>query len=163
MNSRSKKPRLLIFDADGTLRWTTIPGQQCPNRPGEWRLMPKVRETLRSIPWGKEGSFLGIASNQGGVALGHLSRETAHQLMTDMVAEAIGYVPESTMIEMCTCNPSELCQCRKPAPGMLLKILRHFGMQSAEALYVGDLEIDREAAFRAGIPFTWAWDFFGWE
>ena len=44
---------------------------------------------------------------------------------------------------------------------MLLRILQRFGLPAAEALFVGDLEIDREAARRAGVAFAWAHDFFG--
>ncbi len=155
-------PKLLIFDADGTLRWTTVPGQPCPNRPDEWRLMPKVKEKLRSINWESEAR-LGIASNQGGVALGYLSAADARSLIVDMLVEAIGYVPSGTAIEMCTCRPDYACGCRKPAPGMLLRIMRHFNIGARNTLYVGDLESDREAARRAGIRFMWARDFFGWD
>src|SRR4051794_15098562 len=41
---------LVIFDADGTLRYVTVPGQHYPLRPEEWRLMPGVRETLAALP-----------------------------------------------------------------------------------------------------------------
>ena len=154
-------PRVLVFDADGTLRWTTVPGQPCPKRPGEWRLLPGVRERLSVLDWGPEGHRLGIASNQDGVSLGDLSREMAERLLRDTVEAAIGFVPETTAIEMCTCTAADGCPNHKPAPGMLTRILDRFGAAPAEALYVGDLEIDREAARRAGIAFEWARDFFG--
>ncbi len=156
-------PKLIIFDADGTLRWTTIPGQPCPNAPGEWRLMPNVKDKLRSIPWGRGGSRLGVASNQGGVALGYLTREGAHRLIVDTLIEAIGYLPDDAAIELCTCNPAESCACRKPVPGMLLNIMRHFRISPRDTLFVGDLDVDREAARRAGVAFRWARDFFGWD
>jgi D-glycero-D-manno-heptose 1,7-bisphosphate phosphatase len=155
--------RLLIFDADGTLRWTTVPGQPCPNQPGEWRLFPGVRESLRALDWGPAGHKLGIASNQNGVALGYTSASVARRLLRDTVQEALGFVPEDSAIEMCTCHPARRCPCRKPEPGMLLSILRHFRLPPAEALFVGDLEIDREAARRAGVAFEWAHAFFGRE
>lgn len=154
--------RLLIFDADGTLRWTTIPGQPCPNRPGEWRLMPNVRERLRAFDWGPGGTRLGVASNQNGVAAGYLSRAMAARLLRDTVREAIGHVPAGAQIEMCTCPLAAGCACRKPEPGMLLRILERAGVAAADALFVGDLDIDREAARRAGVAFQWAGDFFGW-
>ncbi len=157
------RPRLYIFDADGTLRWTTIPGQPCPNGPGEWQLMPGVRQKLRLIQWGLHDARLGIASNQGGVAAGFMTREVAVQLMVDMLVDAIGYIPPGTNIQLCTCSAAVDCLCRKPQPGMLLNIMEHFGTAPEDTLYVGDLEIDREAARRAGVPFRWAADFFGWN
>jgi HAD superfamily hydrolase (TIGR01662 family) len=154
-------PRVLIFDADGTLRWTTVPGQPSPKAPDEWRLMPGVRERLSALDWGPRGHRLGVASNQDGVPLGDLSHDMALRLLRDTVEAAIGFVPMSAAIEMCVCDPRQVCPCRKPAPGMLHRILRRFGASPAEALFVGDLDIDREAACRAGVSFEWAGAFFG--
>lgn len=39
--------KLIMFDADGTLRRCTVPGQPCPNNPDEWELMPNIKETLQ--------------------------------------------------------------------------------------------------------------------
>jgi D-glycero-D-manno-heptose 1,7-bisphosphate phosphatase len=155
-------PRLIVFDADGTLRWTTRPGQQCPHEPGQWRLMPNVPETLRAITWGPQGTGLAIASNQNAVALGFLTACTAYRMLEATVREAVGEVPEGTAIEMCIDAPDAPCECRKPAPGMLRRAMARHGAAPGETLFVGDLDIDREAAARAGVRFTWAWDFFGW-
>ncbi len=42
----------------------------------------------------------------------------------------------------------------KPHPECLLKILGHFGVRPAQALYVGDSEVDRLVAERAGVCFV---------
>jgi HAD superfamily hydrolase (TIGR01509 family) len=42
----------------------------------------------------------------------------------------------------------------KPHPDMLNKILSHFGFSSDQALYVGDSQVDAEAAGAAKIPFV---------
>ena len=154
------KHRLLIFDADDTLRRTTIAGKWCPDGPEEWELLPRVRDVLSAISWDRDGYSIGIASNQGGVAGGYLTRENANRLLVDMVVRAIGYLPLRNYIELCTCGPLANCQCRKPAPGMLLRILEQSGGPADQALFVGDSEEDREAAKRAGVDFSWAEDFF---
>lgn len=41
----------------------------------------------------------------------------------------------------------------KPDPEMLLEILTFFGIRPEEAVYVGDSELDEQAASAAGIPF----------
>jgi D-glycero-D-manno-heptose 1,7-bisphosphate phosphatase len=152
---------VLIFDADGTLRYTTVPGQPAPKAAHEWRLMPGVRERLSNLDWGAGGHRLGIASNQDGVALGELTLELAERLLRDAVEAAIGFVPADAAIELCACALEPPCACHKPAPGMLLRILRRFAAAPDEALYVGDLDIDEQAARRAGVAFQWARDFFG--
>jgi phosphoglycolate phosphatase len=41
----------------------------------------------------------------------------------------------------------------KPDPEPLLKVLEHYGVEADEALFVGDAEVDMQAASGAGIPF----------
>jgi D-glycero-D-manno-heptose 1,7-bisphosphate phosphatase len=156
----SAAPSLVVFDADGTLRWTTVPGQRCPHRPDEWRLMPGVDRVLRDLRAG--GTRLAVASNQNDVALGFLTREAAQRMLEDTVEAACGTRPSDAIVALCTCPPASDCPCRKPRPGMLEGILAQAGVAPAHALMVGDLDIDRRAAEAAGMPFRWAAEYFGW-
>ncbi len=151
--------RLYIFDADGTLRRTTVEGLPCPNRPGEWELIPGVRERLAGIDW-NEARF-GVASNQGGVGVGYLSLAAARGLLEEMVVEALG-VPKAPpgSIEICPHAPHLGCPCRKPKPLMLLRLMRRFGTRPGETLFVGDMDRDEGAARAAGTRFMWAHEFF---
>jgi len=152
--------RLYIFDADGTLRRTTVEGLPCPNRPGEWELIPGVRERLGRIDWG-EARF-GVASNQGGVGVGYLSLAAARRLLEDMVVEAFGVRdPPPGSIELCPHAPHLGCPCRKPQPLMLKRLMRRFDAEPDETLFVGDMDKDEGAARAAGTRFMWAHEFFG--
>ena len=156
--------KLYIFDADGTLRRSTVPGQPCPNRPGEWALLPGVKERLAQIDWGPPGKArFAVASNQGGVGLGYLPRAVAYRMLCETAREALGCVPPPGAVEMCPHAPRAGCVCRKPEPGMLLRLMRRFGARPEETLFVGDMERDEEAARRAGVSFAWAHDFFNWR
>lgn len=155
--------KLYVFDADGTLRRTTVPGLPCPNAPGEWELIPGVRERLSRISWGEGGAHFGIATNQGGVGCGYLTFERARELLVEMVVEAFGVRPPAGSIEICPHAPHAGCACRKPEPLMLERLMRRFKVSKEETLFVGDLERDEEAARRAGTRFMWARDFFGWD
>lgn len=42
----------------------------------------------------------------------------------------------------------------KPHPEPVLKVLEHFGLEPHEALFVGDSEVDMQAAAAAGVPFA---------
>lgn len=42
----------------------------------------------------------------------------------------------------------------KPHPEPLLKVLAHFGIEPDEALFVGDAQVDSQAAAAAGVPFV---------
>jgi D-glycero-D-manno-heptose 1,7-bisphosphate phosphatase len=154
--------KLYVFDADGTLRRSTVPGQPCPNRPGDWELIPGVRERLARIDWGPHGARFGIATNQGGVGLGYLTLGVARAMLYEMVEQAFGFPPPPGSIEICPHAPYLNCPCRKPNPGMLLSLMRRFRVPPDQTLFVGDMDKDEEAARRAETRFAWAHDFFGW-
>lgn len=42
----------------------------------------------------------------------------------------------------------------KPYPDPLFKVLEHYGLEPHQALFVGDSEVDRQAAEAAGVPFV---------
>jgi D-glycero-D-manno-heptose 1,7-bisphosphate phosphatase len=159
---RKEEPvRLYVFDADGTLRRSTVEGQPCPNQPGDWELIPGVRRRLAEIDWGAGGARFGIASNQGGVGMGYLDYEMAHRLLADMVVEAFGVdAPPDGSIEICPHAPYANCPCRKPKPLMLVRLMHRFDVRRSETLFVGDMERDREAARRVKVRFLWAHEFF---
>jgi D-glycero-D-manno-heptose 1,7-bisphosphate phosphatase len=161
--SLKQKIKLLIFDADGTLRMTTVSGQPSPKNAGEWRLLPKVKETLSQMAWGRNGFLLGIASNQDGIGLGDLTPNRARELLVQMVIQAVGYFPPDTIIEFCCCPDGVECRRKKPRPGMLIDIMSRLGIAPEQTLFVGDQEWDQEAARRAGVHFMWARDFFRWN
>jgi D-glycero-D-manno-heptose 1,7-bisphosphate phosphatase len=153
--------KLYIFDADGTLRRTTVEGLPCPNGPGDWELIPGVRERLSRIEWGPTGASFGVATNQGGVGMGYMTLSMAERLLADMCVAAFGVAPPRGAVELCPHAPHVGCHCRKPRPLMLQRLMRRFGARRAETLFVGDMDRDEEAARRAGVRFMWAHEFFG--
>lgn len=157
---RVKDYELIIFDADGTLRRCTVEGQPCPNKPGEWELIPGVKERLGQIDWGVSGTWLGIASNQAGVACGFLDEQVAYQMLDDMVVEATGRWPPTGCVQLCPHAVEGDCLCRKPKPLMLERVMRQWNVEPSWTLFVGDMESDRAAAIAAEVDFMWAKDFF---
>jgi D-glycero-D-manno-heptose 1,7-bisphosphate phosphatase len=154
--------RLVIFDADDTLRRTTVPGRPCPHSPDEWELMPGVRETLAQVAWGKpDAPYLGLASNQDQVAYGHLSLDMARRLLGDVAQAATGILPPEEALQLCPHRPEDECGCRKPKAGMLFRIMAHYGVGPEGTLFVGNNDVDREAAERAGVAFLFADQLFG--
>ncbi|HPR16732.1 MAG TPA: HAD-IIIA family hydrolase [Candidatus Cloacimonadota bacterium] len=160
---KEKKYKLIIFDADETLRFCTVAGQPCPNKPGEWALLPQVKKVLSKYNWGnpREGKTgYGIASNQGGVELGYFSLETAESLAYDMFIEAFGFSPMKEAILICPYLYHDETNCRKPKGSMLQKIMDFWQVTPPDTLFVGDMPTDRESAVNAGCDFLWAKDFF---
>lgn len=156
-------PQLIIFDKDGTLTTKRGGGDPpIPNHVDEQIALPGVVEKCDELR--AQGHTLAIASNQGGVAFGYLSYTEACRL----VAHAADLI-KADLWELCQHHPKATgrlgheCPRRKPAPGMLLSIMRATGFDAADTIMVGDMESDKQAAEAAGVRFVWAKDFFGWE
>jgi len=145
--------RLVIFDADNTLRRVTVPGKPCPHGPGEWEPLPGIREALAGLRWGEGGLRMGMASNQDHVFYGHLSAGMARDLLMDAAEAATGYRPPPGAVRFCAHAMDAGCGCRKPQPGLLREAMAFHGLGPDATLFVGDAAVDREAARRAGVAF----------
>jgi D-glycero-D-manno-heptose 1,7-bisphosphate phosphatase len=150
--------RVVIFDGDDTLRRTLVPGQPCPHSSAEWALLDGVRACVSSLP---HGLRLGVASNQDHVGYGLVSEAEAHRLLVEALAAAGARPVDARAVRLCPHRLDVACGCRKPAPGMLLDIIEYYGCSPCEALFVGDSQVDHDAAERAGMPFCWSHEFFG--
>lgn len=149
--------KLLIADADGTLRQCTVPNQPCPNQPDQWIVIPAAKHWFSQVDWSK--SYFAIASNQGGIELGYLSEKLAYQMLKDLAIELTGHFPPLGSLQICS-SMDKAHPDRKPNPGMLLKIMQRWLCTPEQTLYVGDLASDRQAAEAAGCDFIWAADLF---
>jgi D-glycero-D-manno-heptose 1,7-bisphosphate phosphatase len=151
--------RLVIFDADDTLRHTLVPGQPCPHADTEWELLPGVRECLTEIDWAGLRVAVGVASNQDHVGYGLVAASSARDMLRSMIIRATNGAVTDPEIRFCP-HPLEIdCACRKPQPGMLLDIMHARHAAPDETLFVGNAASDAEAARRAGVRFVAAWQF----
>ena len=155
--------KLLIFDADGTLRRCLQHKGPCHSDAGQWELIPGVKETLVNycIP---EVFDLAIATNQAGISLGH---RTIDDVILQLQILIMNYFPSTQIcrvpIFVCPHDIVANCSCRKPNPGMLLAAMQHSKCGTEDTVFIGDSEDDRGAAARAHVDFYYAHHFFGWE
>lgn len=103
------------------------------------------------------GFVLAIVSNQSGVARGLFAEEALvgveqrlRQLLADSGVPLTGFYwcphhPQGSVARYAT-----MCDCRKPAPGMLLRAARELDLDLARSWMIGDLLDDVEAGHRAG-------------
>ncbi len=157
---RIKQDQLLFFDRDGTLN--RAPDDRPPNRVDEVTLLPNAGEKLHH--YASLGWRLVVVTNQGGVALGHMTEGQAHAVHRAVLDALPVHVDASYL---CPHHPrgtipryARDCPRRKPAPGAILDALRQYQAQPEDCLFVGDQETDRQAAEAAGVPFAWAGAFF---
>ncbi|BEL07431.1 HAD-IIIA family hydrolase [Actinoplanes sichuanensis] len=130
----------VLFDRDGTL----VVDVPYNGDPAKVVPMPGAKEALDRLR--AAGLRLGVVTNQSGLARG---RFTAAQMAAvhRRVDELLG--PFETW-QVCPHDDTAGCDCRKPAPGMVLAAAAALGVEPGRCAVVGDIGRDMEAALAAG-------------
>jgi D-glycero-D-manno-heptose 1,7-bisphosphate phosphatase len=137
--------RAVFLDRDGVLIRSIIrDGRPYPPASAqEMEILPGAAEALATLR--KAGFLLIMVTNQPDVARGTLRLET----VDDMNGRLAGELALDGLY-VCPHDDRDGCDCRKPAPGMLLRGAREFGLDLATSFMVGDRWRDIEAGRRAG-------------
>jgi len=141
----------VFLDKDGTLI-EDVPYNVDPDR---IKLAPGAGEGLARLR--DLGFRLIVVSNQSGVARGLFDEEALGDVW-DRVNELLGefgvaldgfyhcpHHPEGVVSRYAV-----VCDCRKPAPGMILRAAREHNVDLSRSWFIGDILNDVEAAHRAG-------------
>jgi D-glycero-D-manno-heptose 1,7-bisphosphate phosphatase len=104
------------------------------------------------------GFLLVVTSNQSGIGRGLYTEDQFHGLTTWMRSEFRAAGAPLAGVYFCPHHPTaalgeyrRTCQCRKPAPGMLLDAERELGIDLASSVMFGDKASDLKAARAAGV------------
>lgn len=134
-------PKLLILDRDGVINQDSDAYIKSVE---EWIPLPGAVEAIAALS--KAGWTVAVATNQSGLARGYYDLATLdamHLRLRQLVAEQGGTLG---LILHCPHGPDDGCRCRKPKPGMLLDIARHYAVPLQGIWFVGDSASDLEAA-----------------
>lgn len=144
--SAEPAPPALFLDRDGTL----IEHEPYLHDPARVRLVSGAGEALRRARAG--GYRIVVVSNQSGVARGYFGLREVEAVHAAMRAALASEGATIDRIYTCPHHPEHggTCQCRKPAPGMLLQAARELPVDLARSVIVGDTPEDLEAGAAAG-------------
>lgn len=143
--------RAAFVDKDGTLV-ENVPYNVDPRLV---ELTEGATEGLRMLA--EAGYAIVIASNQSGIARGLFAREAlavveerVRSLLAPSGVDVVAFrhcphLPDGTVLEFAI-----TCECRKPAPGMLLDAARELEIDLPASWMIGDILDDVEAGHRAG-------------
>lgn len=145
MTARTGPRGLLILDRDGVINRDSA---QFVKNTDEFEPLPGSIDAIATLH--RAGFTVAVASNQSGLARGlfdHRALRAMHRKLRRLVANAGGRVDR---IVVCPHGPNDGCPCRKPAPGLLLRLARHYRVSLEGVPAIGDSLRDLEAAQAAG-------------
>lgn len=137
--------RLVVLDRDGVINEDS---DAFVKSAAEWQPLPGSIEAIARLS--AAGFTVTVATNQSGIARGLFDQDALdamHTKLTGLVTDAGGHVDR---IAVCPHGPDDGCDCRKPKPGLLLALGRHYGMSLDGVPVVGDSRRDLEAAIAIG-------------
>lgn len=136
---------LVILDRDGVINRDS---RSFVKSPAEWQPLPGSIEAIAALC--EAGYTVAVASNQSGLARGLFDRRALrnmHRKLRRLVGAQGGRVDR---IVVCPHGPDDGCDCRKPRPGLLTRLSRHYRTDLAGVPAIGDSLRDLEAAAAAG-------------
>jgi D-glycero-D-manno-heptose 1,7-bisphosphate phosphatase len=139
--------RAVFLDRDGVINQRPPEGDYI-TRWEDFHILPGVAEGIALL--NHAGFSVIVVTNQRCVAKGQITEadlQKMHERMTDVLARA-GAKIDGTFY--CPHDIEPPCDCRKPAPGMLLSAARSRGIDLRTSWMIGDSNIDVEAGCNAG-------------
>jgi D-glycero-D-manno-heptose 1,7-bisphosphate phosphatase len=121
----------------------------------EW--VPGVREAAAQL--NRAGFALVVITNQSGIGRGLYTEADFLHLTDWMRGEFAAAGAPLAGVYFCPHHPTDAvgefrkdCDCRKPAPGMLLKAAAELSLDLGRSVVFGDKASDLQAAEAAGVP-----------
>ncbi|HTD26080.1 MAG TPA: HAD family hydrolase [Candidatus Elarobacter sp.] len=141
----------VFIDRDGTL--TEEVGYV--NHPSRLRLLPRSAEAIRCLNAADVAAV--VVTNQAGIARGYFSAEVLRATNDALVAQLEDAGAHLDGIYVCPHHPTEgvppyrvVCDCRKPAPGLLERAAAELDLDLAASTMVGDKASDLVPARSVG-------------
>jgi D-glycero-D-manno-heptose 1,7-bisphosphate phosphatase len=144
--------RALFLDRDGVINVDIgylHRAEDCVFVPGIFELVRQAR---------KAGFDVFVVTNQAGIARGYYSEETFAAFTGWMLEQFATEGAPITQVYYCPHHPTAgiggygiVCECRKPAPGMLLRAAGEHHVDLGASVMVGDSLTDMQAAKAAKV------------
>ena len=140
--------KVIILDRDGIINVKMEPRKYLTS----FKMLKYLEKNLEIISrLGNKGFNFIVATNQPGIATGAVSESFLANLHEKITSDLRAYGINILSFYVCKHHWDDLCECRKPKPGMLNQVLKEFRLNKNCSIFIGDENTDMEAAESAGI------------
>ena len=137
--------KIIVLDRDGVINFDS---DQYIKTPDEWVPIP---DSLPAIAMLKNAGYtVVLATNQSGIGRKLFDIETLNRIHLKMIEMLADLGVSLDAIFFCPHTPGDLCECRKPKPGLLLQIADRFASDPTTIISVGDSWRDIQASSAVG-------------
>ena len=136
--------KLVILDRDGTINHDS---DHYIKSLEEFRPIKGSLEAIARLT--QAGYRIVVATNQSGISRGLFTTRTLFEIHDHLQRAASQAGGRIDAFFFCPHADAAGCQCRKPAPGMLLEVARRFNVSLEDTYMVGDALRDVQAAAAA--------------
>ncbi len=137
--------KLVILDRDGVINEDSDAYVKSVQ---EWVPIPGSINAIASLR--TQGFEVAIATNQSGIARGYFSSDVLDAMHNKLRSLLRDVQSDIGLITYCPHGPDDNCECRKPKPGLLRQIGRHYDYDLNQAYMVGDSLRDLQAGQSVG-------------
>jgi D-glycero-D-manno-heptose 1,7-bisphosphate phosphatase len=137
--------RYVILDRDGVIN---VDSDSFVKSPEEWQALPGSLEAIAEL--NRHGFKVVVITNQSGIARGlfdFATLELMHDKMRQMLMVLGGRIEA---IYFCPHGPNDVCECRKPKPGLFTQFAIDKQVDLKNVYSVGDSFRDIAASVAAG-------------
>ena len=138
------KHQAVFLDRDGTI----IEDNGYISDPARVHLLPGALQALQNLK--SAGWLLIVISNQSGLGRGLFSEVDLRKVEEHFEKELEINGVKMDAAYFCFHTPEDRCDCRKPAPGLLLKAAAEWNIDLLSSWMIGDKLSDVEAGKQAG-------------
>jgi D-glycero-D-manno-heptose 1,7-bisphosphate phosphatase len=139
--------KLVILDRDGVINHDS---DHYIKSPEEWTPLPGSLNAVAML--NQNGWRVAVATNQSGIARGLFDMHALNAMHTKMHRALAAVGGRVDAVFFCPHLPEDECDCRKPKPGLLLRMAERFGVPISEVPMIGDSYRDLQAGAAAGCP-----------
>jgi len=148
----NQKRKAAFLDRDGVINVD----HGYVSSPEQFEFIEGVFDACRHLQ--QQGYLLIVVTNQSGIGRGYYNEQQFHALTDWMKAQFQSHGVTLTDVFFCPHHPVKAnppyqidCDCRKPAPGMLVQAINKYQIDPSQSLMLGDKKADMQAAQAAGV------------